>query len=199
MKTTKTAATAGKPSDSSSSNLKPSKLKPSDPKPANPKASNPKLSNPRLADFLCFAIYSTNLAYGRAYKPILDELGLTYTQYIAIVALWEQDNQTVSGLGEKLFLESNTLTPILKKLETMGYLRRQRDPTDERQVLVSLTDAGRGLREKLGARNLVKASGLSPEEFPRLQKAVVTLRNNLIKSMQDAPASPSPAAAKERA
>jgi DNA-binding MarR family transcriptional regulator len=179
MKTNRTATANGKPADS----------KPSDPKPANP----------RLADFLCFAIYSTNLAYGRAYKPILDQLGLTYTQYIAIVALWEQDNQTVSGLGEKLFLESNTLTPILKKLETMGYLRRQRDPTDERQVLVSLTDAGRGLREKLGARNLVKASGLSPEEFPKLQKAVVTLRNNLIKSMQDAPASPSPAAAKERA
>jgi DNA-binding MarR family transcriptional regulator len=178
MKTTRTAAADGKPSD-------------------------PKPSNPRLADFLCFAIYSTNLAYGRAYKPILDELGLTYTQYIAIVALWEQDNQTVSGLGEKLFLESNTLTPILKKLETMGYLRRQRDPTDERQVLVSLTDAGRGLREKLGARNLVKASGLSPEEFPKLQKAVVTLRNNLIKSMQDAPAdappNPSPAAAKQQA
>ena len=103
------------------------------------------------------------------------------------MALWEQDNQSVSGLGEKLFLESNTLTPILKKLETMGYLRRQRDAADERQVLIRLTDAGRGLREKLGARNLVKASGLAPEEFPKLQKAVVTLRNNLIKSMQDTP------------
>ena len=110
------------------------------------KAESP--TNPRLADFLCFAIYSANLAYGRAYKPILDELGLTYTQYIAIVALWEQDNQTVGGLGAQLFLESNTLTPILKKLETMGYLRRQRDPTDERQVIISLTDAGRRLREK---------------------------------------------------
>jgi DNA-binding MarR family transcriptional regulator len=163
-------------------------------KPSNSTPSDPRPSSPRLADFLCFAIYSTNLAYGRAYKPLLEELGLTYTQYIAIVALWEQDNQTVSGLGEKLFLESNTLTPILKKLETAGYLRRQRDPTDERQVLVSLTDAGRGLREKLGARNLVKASGLSPEEFPKLQKAVVALRNNLIKSTQGKPASPSPAA-----
>jgi DNA-binding MarR family transcriptional regulator len=182
MKATRTAAADGTPSDPKSSN----------PKSASPKPSSPRPASPRLADFLCFAIYSTNLAYGRAYKPILDELGLTYTQYIAIVALWEQDGQTVSGLGEKLFLESNTLTPILKKLETMGYLRRQRDPTDERQVLVSLTDSGRGLREKLGARNLVKASGLSPEEFPKLQKAVVTLRNNLMKSMQDAPASPSP-------
>jgi DNA-binding MarR family transcriptional regulator len=139
-------------------------------------------SNPRLADFLCFAIYSANLAYGRAYKPILEELGLTYTQYIAIVALWEQDNQTVSGLGEQLFLESNTLTPILKKLEGMGYLRRQRDPTDERQVIISLTDAGRRLREKGLTMNLVKASGLTPEEFVKMQKAVVTLRHNLIKA-----------------
>ena len=141
-------------------------------------------TNPKLADFLCFAIYSANLAYGRAYKPILEELGLTYTQYIAIVALWEQDNQTVSGLGAQLFLESNTLTPILKKLEGMGYLRRQRDPADERQVIVSLTDAGRRLREKALPMNLVKASGLTPEEFPKMQKGVVTLRNNLIKAAQ---------------
>lgn len=145
--------------------------------PADPKDP----SNPRLADFLCFAIYSTNLAYGRAYKPILEELGLTYTQYIAIVALWEEDHQTVSGLGEKLFLESNTLTPILKKLEGMGYLHRQRDPADERQVVVSLTDAGRRLREKGLGMNLVKASGLTPEEFRKMQKAIVALRNNLIK------------------
>ena len=144
-------------------------------------------TNPRLADFLCFAIYSANLAYGRAYKPILEELGLTYTQYIAIVALWEQDNQTVSGLGAQLFLESNTLTPILKNLEGMGYLRRQRDPTDERQVIISLTDAGRRLREKALPMNLVKASGLTPEEFPKMQKGVVTLRNNLIKAAQSEP------------
>ncbi|MGH6642025.1 MAG: MarR family winged helix-turn-helix transcriptional regulator [Bradyrhizobium sp.] len=163
-------------------------------KPSNPMPSDSAPPDPKLADFLCFAIYSANLAYGRAYKPILDELGLTYTQYIAIVALWEQDNQTVSSLGEKLFLESNTLTPILKKLESMGFLRRQRDATDERQVLISLTDAGRELREKRGGKNLVKASGLSPDEFPKLQKAVVSLRNNLIKSMRDAPASPSPVA-----
>ena len=144
-------------------------------KPADP-------SDLKLADFLCFAIYSANLAYGRAYKPILEELGLTYTQYIAIVALWERDNQTVSGLGAQLFLESNTLTPILKKLEGMGYLRRQRDPKDERQVIISLTDAGRRLREKALPMNLVKASGLTPEDFSKMQKGVVTLRNNLIKA-----------------
>jgi MarR family transcriptional regulator, organic hydroperoxide resistance regulator len=142
-------------------------------------------TNPKLADFLCFAIYSANLAFGKAYKPILEELGLTYTQYIAVIALWEQDNQTVSSLGEKLFLESNTLTPILKKLEGMGYLRRQRDAADERQVLVSLTDAGRRLREKGLNMNLMKACGLTDEEFPKMQNAVVTLRDNLIKAMQE--------------
>jgi MarR family transcriptional regulator, organic hydroperoxide resistance regulator len=142
---------------------------------------------PRLADFLCFAIYSANLAYGKAYKPILEQLGLTYTQYITIIALWEQDNLTVGALGERLFLESNTLTPILKKLEELGYVRRQRDPRDERQVLVGLTEAGRRLRERaLHERmNLVEASGLAPEEFRRVQKAVVTLRDNLVKSTHD--------------
>lgn len=147
-----------------------------------PDPSDP--DNPKLSDFLCFAIYSANLAFGRAYRPILDELGLTYTQYIAIIALWEEDNQTVSSLGEKLFLESNTLTPILKKLESMGYLQRQRSAADERQVLVSLTDAGRRLREKGLGMNLRAATGLPPEEFPKMQKAVVTLRNNLVKHTQ---------------
>jgi DNA-binding MarR family transcriptional regulator len=148
--------------------------------------NTPDAPNPKLSDFLCFAIYSANLAFGRAYKPILEELGLTYTQYIAIIALWEQDGQTVSGLGEKLFLESNTLTPILKKLEGMGYLRRQRDPADERQVLVSLTDAGRQLREKGLNMNLVSACGLSAEDFPKMQNAVATLRDNLIKAAHEA-------------
>src|ERR1700757_4759853 len=137
-------------------------------------------ANPMLSDYLCFAIYSANLAFGKAYKPILDELGLTYTQYITVIALWEQDNQTVGSLGEKLFLESNTLTPILKKLEAMGYLYRQRDPADERQVLVSLTDAGRDLRENAFGRNLVEATGLNADDFEKLQKAVVNLRQNLI-------------------
>ncbi len=134
----------------------------------------------KLADFLCFAIYSANLAYGRAYKSILEELGVTYTQWIAIVALWEEDNQTVKSLGEKLFLESNTLTPILKKLEELGYLSRRRDLADERQVLVSLTDAGRRLREKGAQKTLVAATGFSPEKFALVQNAVAELRDNLI-------------------
>jgi MarR family transcriptional regulator, organic hydroperoxide resistance regulator len=137
-----------------------------------------------LSDFLCFAVYSANLAFGKAYKPILEELGLTYTQYVTIIALWEEDNQTVSGLGEKLFLESNTLTPMLKKLEAMGYLERQRDPEDERQVRVSLTKSGRRLREKALKMDLTDATGLAPDEFAKVQKAIVTLRNNLIRSVQ---------------
>ncbi|AXL48717.1 MarR family transcriptional regulator [Paraburkholderia caffeinilytica] len=144
----------------------------------------PAAANAMLSDFLCFAVYSANLAFGKAYKPILEELGLTYTQYITIIALWEEDNQTVSSLGEKLFLESNTLTPILKKLEAMGYLERQRDPEDERQVRVSLTKGGRRLREKGLKMDLVEATGLAPDEFAKVQKAIVTLRSNLIKSVQ---------------
>jgi MarR family transcriptional regulator, organic hydroperoxide resistance regulator len=140
---------------------------------------------PKLADFLCFAVYSANLAFGKAYKPILDELGLTYTQYITIIALWEEDNQTVGTLGEKLFLESNTLTPILKKLEALGYLYRQRDPSDERQVLVSLTKTGRRLREKGLHMDLVDACGLTPQEFGKMQKSIATLRNNLIKAVEE--------------
>lgn len=144
--------------------------------------TKPPAGERRLGDFLCFAIYSANLAFGRAYRKGLEDLGLTYPQWIAIVALWEQDDQTVSELGEKMFLESNTLTPVLKKLETMGYLRRQRDPADERQVRISLTDEGRLLRQKGMHMNLVASTGLKPDEFARLQETVVTVRDNLIKA-----------------
>lgn len=139
---------------------------------------------PQLADFLCFAVYSANLAYGRAYKPILDELGLTYTQWIIIVALWEAGSLSVKNLGERLFLESNTLTPILKKLETDGYLERRRDPADERQVIITLTPAGRALREKGGQRTLVQATGLEPEEFALVQKAISRVRDNLLRHVE---------------
>ena len=135
---------------------------------------------PRLGDFLCFAVYSANLAYGRAYKPILDELGLTYTQWIAIVALWEHDEQTVSSLGDKLFLESNTLTPILKKLEALGYLERRRDPRDERQVIVKLTAAGRALREKGAQRTLVQATGLDAAQFAAARRTMNEVRDSLL-------------------
>jgi len=143
-------------------------------------APAPSADAPLLDDFLCFAVYTANLAYGRAYRRILEALGLTsYTQFIAIVALFEEDNQSVHGLGEKLFLESNTLTPILKKLEALGYVERRRDPSDERQVLVSLTAAGRSLRERAYDMSLKEASGLG-DDFPKVQKAVVRLRDNLL-------------------
>ncbi|MGO4326414.1 MarR family winged helix-turn-helix transcriptional regulator [Cupriavidus sp. 2TAF22] len=138
----------------------------------------------KLADFLCFAVYSANLAFGKAYRPLLDKLGLTYTQYVTIIALSEEDDQTVSGLGEKLFLESNTLTPILKKLEAVGYVERKRDAANERQVRVSLTKSGRRLRERAQDVNLVEACGLTPQGFTKLQKDIVGLRNNLVKAVR---------------
>jgi DNA-binding MarR family transcriptional regulator len=142
----------------------------------------------KLGDFMCFAIYSTNLAYSRVYKPVLDALGLTYTQYVTIICLWEQDNQTVKGLSQKLFLEPSTLTPVLKRLEGMGYVQRERDKEDERSVRVSLTDPGRQLREKaFDYREITaKATGMSPDEFRALQTAIVQLRSNLMNAADQA-------------
>ena len=87
-----------------------------------------------VSDLLCFAIYSAGHAFNRVYKPLLDALGVTYPQYLVLVALWTKDDRTVSELGTQLYLESSTLTPLLKRLEAMGYVTRTRDPDDERQV-----------------------------------------------------------------
>jgi MarR family transcriptional regulator, organic hydroperoxide resistance regulator len=143
----------------------------------------------KLDDFLCFAIYSANLAMNRLNKPVLDELGLTYPQYIVLVALAEQDDQTVGGLGDKLFLDSSTLTPLLKRLEAMGHLTRQRDPEDERQVRVRLTPQGRKVRERaLPFRGqLVEAIGLSAADFQRLRAELVKLRTNLSDAVRTNP------------
>jgi DNA-binding MarR family transcriptional regulator len=134
-----------------------------------------------LDDFLCFAIYSANLAVNRLNKSVLDQLGLTYLQYIVLVALYEQDDQIVSSLGDKLFLDSSTLTPLLKRLEAMGHVTRQRDPEDERQVRVRLTPQGRSLRERAFAfrDDLVKAMGLGAADFQHLREQLVRLRTNL--------------------
>lgn len=142
--------------------------------PATPKS-------PPLSDYLCFAVYSANLAFGRAYRPVLEPLGLTYTQYVALVAVWEQDDQTVGSLGEKLFLESNTLTPILKKLEQTGFVERRRDPADERQVRIRLTAKGRDLQNECIGDKLIEATGLG-DDFVRVQKAIANLRDNLLAS-----------------
>ena len=135
----------------------------------------------KLDDFLCFAIYSTNLAVQRLQKPVLDELGLTYLQYIVLVVLYEQDDQTVGGLGDKLFLDSSTLTPLLKRLEAMGNVTRQRDPQDERQVRVGLTPQGRSVRERAFAYRdqLVNAMALSAVDFQNLREDLLKLRDNL--------------------
>lgn len=154
-----------------------------------PRSREAESKGPKLSNFLCFAVYSANLAFGRAYKPILEPLGLTYTQYIAMVALHEDDDLTVGVLGEKLFLESNTLTPILKKLESMGYLRRRRDPADERQVRVSLTPAGRRVLETDLGASLVEAIGLG-EDFPTVQRTVTRLRDNLLRPPRIKPGGP---------
>ena len=138
----------------------------------------------KLDDFLCFAVYSTNLAINRVNKRVLDRLGLTYLQYIMLVALYEKDDQIVSALGEKLFLDSSTLTPLLKRLEVMGHLTRQRDPEDERQVRVCLTPQGRAVRER--ARDfraeLIRATGLNAADYHHLREDLVKLRTNLSKA-----------------
>lgn len=98
-----------------------------------------------LDDFVCFSIYAAGLAFNRVYKPMLDRFGVTYPQYLALVALLSRDGQTVGDLGDQLFLESNTVTPLVKRLEAAGLVSRTRDLKDERVVRLSLTDAGRRL------------------------------------------------------
>ena len=135
-----------------------------------------------LPDFLCFAVYSTNLAFHRAYKPLFEELGLTYPQYATLVALNEEDDQTVSQLGEKLLLESSTLTPLLKRLEAAGYVTRRRDSRDERQVRINITAQGRAVFDQVfcGRDAIIDATGLDPEAYVRLQRDLIKLRDNLL-------------------
>ena len=102
----------------------------------------------QLDNQLCFALYSASLAMTRLYKPLLEPLGLTYPQYLALLVLWERDGLAVNELGERLFLDSGTLTPLLKRLEASGLVERQRDPQDERRVRIRLTPQGRALRER---------------------------------------------------
>jgi len=101
-----------------------------------------------LDNQLCFALYSTSLAMTRLYKPLLDELGITYPQYLALLVLWERDGLTVSALGERLGLDSGTLTPLLKRLEALGLVARVRDAVDERRVHIRLIAAGRRLKTR---------------------------------------------------
>jgi Transcriptional regulators len=134
-----------------------------------------------LDDQLCYAIYSAGIAIQRLYKPFLDELGLTYPQYLVLNVLWREDGQTVGAIAEKLALESSTLTPLLKRLEASGLVRRTRNPENERQVVVALTEKGAALRERAGCLGeaLLAASGQQPLDLARLNKDVRQLRNRI--------------------
>lgn len=134
---------------------------------------------PPLDDQLCYAIYSAGIAIQRLYKPLLDELGLTYPQYLVLNVLWAEDAQTVGAIAEKLALESSTLTPLLKRLEVAGLVARTRNPRNERQVVVSLTDAGAAVRSKAGClgSGLLQASLQSPGQLADLNGDVRTLRD----------------------
>lgn len=138
----------------------------------------------KLDNFICFAVYTAGHALNRVYKPLLDALGLTYPQYLAMVSLWEQDGQTVGGLGEKLFLESSTLTPLLKRLEMAGYIHRERSKQDERVVVLRLTDEGKRLKERAETVPgcIIDASGRNADQLARLQAEIVALREALNKS-----------------
>ena len=113
--------------------------------PADTSPSPPQLW---LDNQVCFALYSASLAMTKLYKPLLDAIGLTYPQYLAMLVLWERDGVTVSELGERLFLDSGTLTPLLKRLEAQGLIARLRDVQDERRVRITLTPGGRALRQQ---------------------------------------------------
>lgn len=115
---------------------------------ARDSAADPPAPQDRLSRMLCFAIYATGHAFNRAYKPLLEPLGLTYPQYLALLVLWDQDDLTVKEIGRRLFLDSGTLTPLLKRLEAAGLVRRARDPHDERQVRVRLTARGKELEDR---------------------------------------------------
>lgn len=135
-----------------------------------------------LDNQLCFALYSTSLAMTKLYKPLLDELGLTYPQYLAMLVLWEKDSLTVSELGERLFLDSGTLTPLLKRLETSGLVSRLRDAEDERRVHITLTAAGRKLKSRAASIPgcILSAAQCAIPELVALTQQVQALRQRLV-------------------
>jgi DNA-binding MarR family transcriptional regulator len=134
-----------------------------------------------LGNQLCFAIYSTAHAFNRVYKPLLDRLGLTYPQYLVMLALWERDGVPVKNIGERLFLDSGTLTPLLKRLEAAELIKRTRSTEDERQVLIALTFQGHALREKARAvpQAILAASACSVTELSAMKNELVALRDRL--------------------
>lgn len=141
---------------------------------------------------LCFALYAASLAMTKAYKPLLAPLGLTYPQYLVLLVLWEGDGIAVSHLGERLTLDSGTLTPLLKRLEAQGLLLRRRDPADERRVLLDLTPAGRALRDQAVAvpQAIACASACDLQQIGALATQLHGLRRQLQAIASPAPLSP---------
>jgi MarR family transcriptional regulator, organic hydroperoxide resistance regulator len=135
---------------------------------------------------LCFALYSASLAMTKVYKPLLAPLGLTYPQYLVMLALWEHDGLSVSELGGKLALDSGTLTPLLKRLEAQGQLSRGRDVEDERRVIVRLTPAGRQLkvRARRVPQEIRRASGCELTEVVALTRQLTTIRDALVAQIE---------------
>ena len=139
--------------------------------------------NLKLENQLCFLIYSTNLALNQLYRKLLAPLGITYPQYLVMLVLWEKDQVTVSEIGAKLFLESSTLTPILKKLEAQHLIYRTRSTQDERQVIITLSDDGKLLKQKAQhiPECVAEASSCDMDTLLGLKGQLSTLRNNLLK------------------
>ena len=135
----------------------------------------------RLDNQICFAVYSAAHAFNRVYKPLLDRLGLTYPQYLVMLVLWERDDVPVKDIGERLFLDSGTLTPLLKRLEAASLLKRTRSTEDERQVLIALTPQGHALKEKARAvpQGILQASACSVGELSALKNDLLALRDKL--------------------
>ena len=143
-----------------------------------------KFESLKLGNQLCFAVYSAAHAFNAAYKPLLEPLGLTYPQYLVLMVLWEQDGLMVKQIGERLTLDSGTLTPMLKRLEVAGFVKRKRDKKDERQVIITLTEKGRELRTSAleARRSIVCALGDSEEQVQALKHAVDELQHLLRKA-----------------
>jgi MarR family transcriptional regulator, organic hydroperoxide resistance regulator len=141
-----------------------------------------------LDDQFCFAVYSTAHALNRAYKPLLDRLGVTYPQYLVLLALWGADGRSVGSLGEQLMLESSTLTPLLKRMEAAGLLRRERNPADERQVTVRLTPKGRKLRDRAKAvpKSILAATRCDARTLGELRDRVTAVRDDILRSVETA-------------
>ena len=142
-----------------------------------------------LEDQICFSLYSASMAVGRLYKPLLDKLTLTYPQFLVLLALSERPEMSVGAVARRLSLEASTVTPLLKRLEARGWVRRERNAADERQVLVSLTDEGRRLHGEtacLGAA-LLAASGDSSATLGRLNSEIRALRDALDAKRAEAP------------